>query len=388
MARTERRMMEKAQLRAAVFIPPFHATNEDPTLALERNFALVEHLDRLDFDEAWIGEHHSGGWEIIGAPDLFIAEAAVRTRRIRLGTGVLALPYYHPFIVADRIMQLDHQTRGRAMFGFGPGILPPDALATGVPVDQVRDRMEAALDAVVRLVNGERVSGETGGFTMRDAKLQWKSYTYPRPQLLVASSGTPNGGRLAGKYGLGMLSSGFNDRYGFESLELNYRVAVETAAEYGQRFERSMWRVSAPFHIAPTRAEALADVADGYERWCTYRQALSPSGGAILGITSLDDINGKQRGAVGTPDDAVAVLEQLWDRTGGFGHIVMIDHGWAGWDATRRSYDLFARYVMPKFAGRNAARDESLASTASVAAEVGASMRAGAQRVVDRYLGR
>ncbi|MGH6677177.1 MAG: LLM class flavin-dependent oxidoreductase, partial [Xanthobacteraceae bacterium] len=100
-----------------MFMGPFHAPNLDPSYALERDLQLVTLLDRLGFDEAWIGEHHSGGFEIIASPEVFIAAAAERTKHIRLGTGVKSLPYHHPFVVAETMAQLDHMTRGRVMFG-------------------------------------------------------------------------------------------------------------------------------------------------------------------------------------------------------------------------------------------------------------------------------
>src|SRR5580658_4827854 len=126
-------------LRFGMFMGPFHATNLDPTYAIERDLQLVALLDRLGFDEAWIGEHHSGGFEIIASPEVFIAAAAERTKHIRLGTGVVSLPYHNPFILADRMVQLDYQTRGRAMFGVGPGALVHDAKKISIdPADQRR----------------------------------------------------------------------------------------------------------------------------------------------------------------------------------------------------------------------------------------------------------
>ena len=106
--------MQDRYLRTGIFLAPFHALNENPTLAIERDMELVEHLDRLNYHEAWIGEHHSGGFEIIACPEMFLAAAAQRTRNIRLGTGVVSLPYHHPFNVAQRMVQLDHMTGGRA----------------------------------------------------------------------------------------------------------------------------------------------------------------------------------------------------------------------------------------------------------------------------------
>ncbi|HEY8837500.1 MAG TPA: LLM class flavin-dependent oxidoreductase, partial [Dehalococcoidia bacterium] len=115
-------------MRFGIFLAPFHSVGQNPTLALERDVELIQHLDSLGFDEAWIGEHHSGGYEIIASPEVFIAIAAERTRHIRLGTGVSSVPYHHPLILLDRMVLLDHLTRGRVMLGVGPGALPSDAL--------------------------------------------------------------------------------------------------------------------------------------------------------------------------------------------------------------------------------------------------------------------
>ena len=137
-------------LRSGIFLAPFHALTENPTLALERDMELLQHLDRLNYHEAWIGEHHSGGFEIIASPEMFIAAAAERTRHIRLGTGVASLPYHNPFMLADRMVQLDHMTRGRAMFGVGPGALVHDALKIGIKAADQRRMMNELLDVIVR----------------------------------------------------------------------------------------------------------------------------------------------------------------------------------------------------------------------------------------------
>src|SRR4051795_10308524 len=100
--------MRVSQLFRGVFLDESHPKAVTPTLAMERDFELLQHLDRLNYHEAWIGEHHSGGVEVIACPEMFIAAAAERTRNIRLGTGVVSHPYHNPFIVADRMVQLDH----------------------------------------------------------------------------------------------------------------------------------------------------------------------------------------------------------------------------------------------------------------------------------------
>ncbi len=196
------------RLRAGIFLAPFHPVDEHPTLAIERDFQLIEHLDRLGYDEAWVGEHHSAGYEIIASPELFIAAAAERTRRIRLGTGVVSLPYHHPYIVADRMQQLDHQTRGRAMFGVGPGALPSDAVMLGIDPLRQRDMQDEALSVILPLLQGETVTHKSDWFTLVDARLQLRPWSRPHIEMAAAAMVSPSGPKLAGKYGMGLLSIG------------------------------------------------------------------------------------------------------------------------------------------------------------------------------------
>src|SRR2546430_7681307 len=136
-------------LRFGIFMAPFHPAGQNPTLALERDLELIVRLDELGYNEAWIGEHHSAGLEIIASPEVFIAAAAQRTRHIRLGTGVSSLPYHHPFMLADRMVLLDHLTRGRVMFGVGPGALPSDAYMLGIDPMRQREMMDESLETIL-----------------------------------------------------------------------------------------------------------------------------------------------------------------------------------------------------------------------------------------------
>jgi limonene 1,2-monooxygenase len=140
--------------RFGAFIAPYHDPAGNPALQIRRDLELAELLDRLGYDEAWFGEHHSGAYEIIASPELMIAAAAERTKRIRLGTGVNSLSYHHPYILADRIMQLDHMTMGRAMLGMGPGQLPSDAFMMGIDPRRQRDMMVEAAEVIVPLLRG------------------------------------------------------------------------------------------------------------------------------------------------------------------------------------------------------------------------------------------
>jgi limonene 1,2-monooxygenase len=352
-----------SSLSFGVFLAPFHPVGQNPTLALQRDLELIEHLDDLGFDEAWIGEHHSAGYEIIASPEVFIATAAERTRTIRLGTGVSSLPYHHPLILTDRIVLLDHLTKGRVMFGVGPGALPSDAFMMGIEVARQRDMMEEALEAILLLLRSEEpVNYRTDWFTLNDARLQLRPYTRPHPEVAVAAQVSPSGPRAAGRFGCSLLSIGATSLGGFDALGYHWNVMEERAAEYGIPADRSQWRLVGPMHLADTKEQAYADVGFGLAEWIDYfqRVAALPLAPQSTDATQLADaINQSGFAVIGTPDDAIAQLERLEEQSGGFGTFLLMAHEWADTAATRHSYELFARYVAPRFQGSAASTTRS-----------------------------
>ncbi|MFW2853055.1 LLM class flavin-dependent oxidoreductase [Sphingomonas sp. TX0543] len=348
------------KLRFGTFIAPFHPLRENPTQAIERDLDLVVHLDKLGYDEAWIGEHHSAGYELIASPELFIAFAAERTKNIRLGTGVSSLPYHHPLILADRINQLDHMTRGRVMFGVGPGALPSDAFMMGIPVAKQRDRMDEALDVLVPLLRGETVTKKTDWFELAEARLQMTPYTRPSVEIAVASQVSPTGAQAAGRHGVGVLSIGATQVGGFNALASNWAIAEEKAAESGQRMNREAWRLVGPMHVAATREEARAQVRFGIEDWLYYFREVAALPLAPTDGDPIDALVASGMAVVGTPADAIAQIARLQQQSGGFGAFLTLDTNWAEWDDKKKSYELIARYVMPEFQNLNPSRDASL----------------------------
>ncbi|MFZ0658220.1 MAG: LLM class flavin-dependent oxidoreductase [Candidatus Binataceae bacterium] len=353
--------MAATKLRFGAFIAPFHPLNENPTLAIERDLELVQWMDRLSYDEAWIGEHHSAGYELIASPEIFIATAAERTRNIRLGTGVSSLPYHHPLMLADRINQLDHITRGRAMFGVGPGALPSDAAMMGIEVAKQRDMMDQALDVLVPLLRGETVTKKTDWFTLKDARLQMTPYSRPSVEVAVASQVSPTGSRAAGKHGVGLLSLGATSAGGFNALSSNWAIAEEMARDNGTVMDRGRWRLVGPVHVAETREQARANVRFGLDKWLFYfREVAALPVAPDDGSDPIDALIASGLAVVGTPDDCIAQIERLQKQSGGFGCFLQLAHNWANWEATKHSYELIARYVMPKFQDLNLNRDTSL----------------------------
>jgi limonene 1,2-monooxygenase len=349
------------RLRFGAFIAPFHPVDENPTLAIQRDLELVEWMDRLGYDEAWIGEHHSAGYELIASPELFIAAAAERTKHIRLGTGVSSLPYHHPLILADRINQLDHMTRGRVMFGAGPGALVSDAWMMGIPPHTQRDRMDEALAVIIRLLRGEEVTHASDWFELKNARLQMTPYSRPSVEIAVANQVSPTGARAAGRHGLGLLSLGATTTAGFNALASNWAIANEQAAEHGQTMDRGGWRLVGPMHVAESREKAMEDVRFGLEKWIYYFREIANLPLVPEGPDPVKAMVDTGMAVIGTPEDAAARIRQLGEESGGFGAFLFMDHNWAPWEAKKRSYELVARYVFPEFQTLNANRDASMA---------------------------
>jgi limonene 1,2-monooxygenase len=346
-----------ARLKFGIFLAPVHNPGIKPAVAFEQDLQLIEHLDALDYDEAWFGEHHSAGSEIYASPEIFIAAAAQRTKRIKLGTGVTSISYHNPLWVADRMVMLDHLTRGRALFGVGPGSLPTDSAMIGLNPTETRELLEENLDIIVRLFRGETVSAKTRTHELVDAKLQLAPYSDPLFDIAVAAVASPTGARLAGTHGLGLLSIGATlSADGFDALAHHWNVMEERAAAAGTTVDRSGWRLVGPFHLAETEEQARAEVAHGIEHWFRYFQKIAAFPQMAVSGDNLDEmidfINGAGIGVIGTADQARAQVQRLVDQAGGFGTMLLMGHDWANPVNTARSFEIFAREVAPHFQGQ------------------------------------
>ncbi|MYE55181.1 MAG: LLM class flavin-dependent oxidoreductase [Chloroflexi bacterium] len=346
-----------ANLRFGAFLAPHHPIGENPTLQFQSNLELVQLMDHLGYEEFWCGEHHSTGWEIIASPELFLAAAAERTQRIKLGTGVVSLPYHHPFMVAQRMVQLDHQSRGRVIFGSGPGALPSDAHTLGIDPMVLRDRQDEAMGIIRRLfTEKERFSYESEWFKLNDAKLQLKPLQEDM-EFAVASIVSPSGMTLAGKHRAGVLSIGSLTQEGIRALPLQWSFAEESAAKHGNTVDRKDWRIVLNWHIAETRKEAREQAKHGLMRHNNEYSIGTLAGGVGTIYKTPDEaVDGVafselSTAVIGTPDDLVARIREMMEITGGFGCVIGFVHDWANRENTRRSWDMVARYVVPQING-------------------------------------
>lgn len=380
------------RLKFGIFMAPFHPVGENPTLALERDMELIEWLDSLGFDEAWVGEHHSAGWETIASPEIFLAAAAQRTRNIKLGTGVISLPYHHPLIVANRMIQLDHMTRGRVMMGAGPGALVGDAYMMGIDPSTQRRRMDESLGLILRLWNEtEPITYESDWFTLREARVHLRPYSQPHMPVAVAASQSPAGMISAGKYGIAVLSLNTVRLPGAIAPNLGefWKIAEETAAENNKTVNRDDWGLVIHVHLAESRKEAIEQARHGAGRY--QRQYFENTLGLFQGSDIpedkvIDEMVETHSWCVGTPDDLIEHILRLDEESGGFGRILVQATEWATREQVLHSYELIARHVMPRFQGSVASLVESNTWTADRRTELAGLATRAVDRAREDYL--
>ena len=349
-----------SRMQFGVFIPPHHVpTNYNPTLALQHDIEIVKLLDTIGYDEAWFGEHHSGGVELINDPMLFIAHVAPQTRNLRLGTGVVSLPYHNPLWVADKLALLDHLTRGRVILGVGPGALASDAAMIGIKPSEQRDALDFDMDVLMHLITSdEPISVETSRYKLVEARLQLDFYQDPHPPIVAAAVVSPSGPRIAGKHGLGLISIGATMKAGVDVLAMHWDVLEARAKEFSQKADRDAWRIVNIMHLAKTKDQAIKDIQYGLKDWCEYikHTAAAPqiqvSGNDISGY--LEWIGDNASVVIGTYKDAIEHIESLIEISdGGFGNFLLFDHNWCELETKKQHYELFANYVIPHFKKTN-----------------------------------
>jgi len=345
-------------VKFSLFMMPCHHPTENPALAFQRDIGLIHLADRLGYDEAFIGEHHSGGWETMPAPEMALSMAAANAHRVRLGTSVFSAPFHHPFHLAERMCFLDHLTQGRAILGIGPCSLVTDKMLFNMAEADCYPMLHEAIDVIVRLMEAKEPISHHGDYWhFDDMRLQLGPYQRPRLPLAMPSASTPANLELIGRHDMIWMSPAGRTRV---QPEDNWKHVVKGATEAGREPSRDNWRIATYFHIAETREQAWAEVSDGIIRDAEYFSAIGLRGhyqehpDQTWEDFTPESCAEVRDWVIGTPDDAIAWIEEKQRITGGFGGMLLTTHEWCPEVAIHRSFEMIARYVMPHFSGHNA----------------------------------
>ena len=359
-------------MKFGLFMMPVNDHRRDLHDVLMEDVEVAVRSDELGFDEFWVGEHYTSASEPVSCPFIFLANLIARTKRVRLGTGVVNLPQRHPVQTAAHAALLDHLSEGRLILGVSPGGLASDFEAFGITDPLVRREMALeAIEMVLKLWSQQApfdIKGKYWRIRLTDhvypdigVDRVLRPYQLPHPPL-VASAMSPNSAspKTAGALGWGVISANFVPA---ENIKTHWQGFVEGCAKVGRTPYGSDWRVARTIFVGDDDAEAKAYVHDAqgpFAHYFNYLITLVKRAG-FMAILKPDpampdealSAEGACRSLViaGDPESVAAQLLALRRAIGPFGTILM-----AATDLINahhkarlmRSMELMAQEVMPR----------------------------------------
>jgi alkanesulfonate monooxygenase SsuD/methylene tetrahydromethanopterin reductase-like flavin-dependent oxidoreductase (luciferase family) len=354
-----------------MFTMPFHHPARDYTTILEEDREAIILADRLGFTEAFVGEHFSSWSERITSPLIFLASLIDRTQQIRFGTGVINMPQLHPGTVAAHVAMFDQLCRGRFIFGIGPGGLVSDFELFDVGQAELRPQMMLeSIDIVLKLWTQDppyRIDGRFWKIAVEqhiypEFKVGYVPRPYQQPHPPIALSLlNPNSSsaKTAGERGWIPVSGNFFHR---RYLRGHWEKYAEGCEQVGRRPDPDVWRVSRSVLVTESDAEAedyLADPDSGLSFYYSFflfsftrlRKALFMVKPDLDMPDEAVTVDAIKRGMIiaGSPRRVLDQLVALREETGHFGTLLMAGHDWDQPKLWRRSMELLATDVMPKF---------------------------------------
>ena len=349
-------------MRFGIFTMPEHPPWENWTLSYDRDIAEIVKAEELGYDEYWIGEHHSGGYENVPMPELMIAKASAVTSRIKLAPGTINLPYHDPFLLAERMAFLDHLTHGRLIWGFGGGGLPTDWELFDMPPEDTRPRMEESIEIIRQLNESSEPTSFQGKFWQFENRAIQVRPLQRQPEYAIAGLTGLNSYGIAGREGFSALSVYFTStrapqNEAFPDLFEQGRAMDEAAQLAGRdpAKARDDWRIVREVYVSGSREQALEEIREGAQ--ASYDYLIELGLGALMKHDpempdeelSLEWMIDNTPWIIGSPDDCIEGIRHLQEETGGFGVFVLNSRDWVPTDLNYRSMEMFARRVMPAF---------------------------------------
>jgi alkanesulfonate monooxygenase SsuD/methylene tetrahydromethanopterin reductase-like flavin-dependent oxidoreductase (luciferase family) len=355
-------------MQYGIFMMPSHPPERETFVGHQWDLDCLELADKLGFSEAWIGEHYTTPWEPVPSPDLMIAQALMRTKNIKLATGVHLLPYHHPAELAHRVAYLDHMAQGRFMFGIGSGGLPTDYDLFDVDGmnGQHREMTRESIDIILKLWESKEPFQYKGKFwnashpeDSKDGNLKYflTPYQKPYPPIGVASVSIRSETlKIAGERGFIPMSLAFNGDY----VVSHWEAVEEGAARSGKTPSRNDWRITRDVWVADSDDEAYDKAVNGM-LGRVWRDYLLPLFGSfdLLHVIKHDssvpdsavtpEYMAEHVWLIGSPDTVEKKILDLYEMCGGFGTLLSLIYdnmdNQAGWE---KSMKLLSQEVMPR----------------------------------------
>lgn len=364
------------ELEFGVFQMPEYRPVLNWTLALDNMVQQAAHVEQLGFSEYWVGEHHSAGHETVPIPDMMLARIAEATDTIRLGPATINLPYeiHDPFFVAERMAFLDQLSHGRVNLGYGAGALPRDMELFDVDTDTQKAKMWEAVDVIETYLEAEEPTDFTGEFYQYEDRLVQLPFLQENPPSAVAGLSSYSTHVNAVKGGHRPMSIAFTplsapDNPAAVSLKDQAAAIDEGAKAIGRdpAAAHDEWAIGREVFVAESKEAAYNEIREGVEEYYDYLFGLGDGGLVNLVVTdenmTRDDVTVEWMienypFIIGSPEDCVKQIKQLYHEVDGFGTLIINAHDWMLPESRWRDmYELFAEEVMPAFQPRKGPRE-------------------------------
>ena len=355
-------------MKLGYFMMPLHHIDRDYHETLEEDMEAIILADELGYSEAWVGEHYSSAVEQITSPLMFHANLISRTKQIKLATGVMCLPQYHPAVTAGQAAMFDHLSNGRFIMGVGPGGLLSDFELFGVLDKDRMEMMEEALDAMLELwstdppyeISGKHWTIDMKEWTHHDIKLGYvpKPFQQPHPPVAISAMSPSSGSlRFAGQRGYIPVSANFIATW---SLKTHWPAYVAGAEAGGHTPDPEQWRVARSIFVDETdaAAETYARTPGGpIDYYYDYLfQIFDRSNYKAPFVANVGDDpealtpQGVRDACViaGSPDTVARRILELREEVGHFGTLLIAAHDWVDKARMKNSMRLMAEEVMPR----------------------------------------
>ncbi len=345
---------------------------------IEQALWEVDRAETGGYDSVWIAEHHLASFGLVGAPSVYAAAVAQRTRRMRIGYAVAVLPLHHPLRLAEEIAWVDNLSQGRVLVGVGPGFSPYELGAFGVPLDERQARLEEGT-AILRAALSQPSFAHAGRFwNIPRVTLRPRPFRGSSPPFLRASSG-PESLRQAALDGVPLLL-GLKPAAQIAECIAAYRACRSALGLSAAAIDREVaeFRVLRRVALAPSDEEALSDARQALRWENTVGSRVHGDGdagdagdadprgddhdGAAARLAGgaephpLPEVTG---GCIGTPQTVLRELAEL--RGLGVRHVIAwLNFGDLPYAKVRRSMELIRDEVIPILAtGTRAHRSSS-----------------------------
>lgn len=326
----------------------------------------VKLADELGYRTVWFTEHHFlPGFSYSSAPEVFLSYLAANTKHIRLGHGIVLLPFRinHPLRVAERIAVLDLVSNGRVEFGGGRAISESELASFGVDPDETRPQWEESLRMLPKMWTQDKFRSDSETLPIPERQVVPRPVQKPHPPMSVACT-QPSTVEFAAKNGLGVLGFGIGQGQSNDYVQL-YRETIKTAQPIGE-FVNNRFAIFVHSLCAPTDEEALAiqgpnfkqygeQVRDLFAPWIDGKPPKSyewfmefyknsyEQGRDV----SMEDIVAGGGACIGSPETCLRVLQRLSDA--GVDEVLLFMQSYTTpHDAVMRSIELFAKEVKPR----------------------------------------